>query len=626
MLVFEKDLWILTCHRLMEHYDLRSCFLPDLSGLHLRIYQFQQLLSQDLPELTKHLDSLKLEPLYLSQWFLSFFGVTCPLPMLLRIYDVILTEGASETLMRVALSLMRRNEKRILATTEFGDIMQLLVSRAMWDTYNCNADDLVADFCGLTGLVTREALQSLETRFKDAHGESSKLNIHSAASRFLGRFWAGSSPPQKSSPNTSLTLSAPSRPISYLRRTPSKQSMASTLNSVEGSETNVSIASTEATDMSRQQSSDWTPQKQSLSSMSATTGSRVTPAANPDRNLHSQIEDLLMALSDMQRDHNILASELQREREERDEDRAAVHRYVERVRKSTTLAAIPEDGCEPTASEDSASGSSSNHSGSLTELEERFTVSSSKRISILQTKHQLQDEAARWKEQHMEESSRSADLSRQLTERERETAQLKEELREARSRIQESHRDKQRLEKSIQDMRNRKSSVYDSLPESPSSAVSEYFAPTSGLRELRLGKTTQSPTSLTTPMFAKRSSSLSTQTVLATEDHKPASEDALLLELVNAKTSEAVARQELEEVKGKLESLRKLLGANPSSTGTALGHRISPSSPALSYVPVVKASQEGSKLATPTAPTGGGFFSGWGKRSASASGTTQPPQ
>lgn len=102
----------------MEHYDLRSCFLPDLSGLHLRIFQFRQLLSRHLPRLTAHLDQLQIQPLYVSQWFLSFFAVTCPLPMLLRIYDIILTEGASETLMRVALSLMRRNSDKIMECTE----------------------------------------------------------------------------------------------------------------------------------------------------------------------------------------------------------------------------------------------------------------------------------------------------------------------------------------------------------------------------------------------------------------------------------------------------------------------------------------------------------------------------
>lgn len=112
----------------MEHYDLRSCFLPDLSGLHLRIFQFQQLLSRHLPRLTAHLDQLQIQPLYVSQWFLSFFAVTCPLPMLLRIYDIILTEGASETLMRVALSLMRRNSDKIMECTELEGMFLVLFS------------------------------------------------------------------------------------------------------------------------------------------------------------------------------------------------------------------------------------------------------------------------------------------------------------------------------------------------------------------------------------------------------------------------------------------------------------------------------------------------------------------
>ena len=130
--------------RLMEGYNLRACYLPDLAGIHVRIYQFQQLLTRHLPELSAHLESLKVEPLYVSQWFLSFFAVTCPLPMLLRIYDVILAEGATETLMRVALSLMQRNEKKLLGFSEFEDVMQFLLSRSLWDTYAQHANDLAS--------------------------------------------------------------------------------------------------------------------------------------------------------------------------------------------------------------------------------------------------------------------------------------------------------------------------------------------------------------------------------------------------------------------------------------------------------------------------------------------------
>lgn len=52
--------------------------------------------------------------------------------MLLRIYDVLLSEGATETLMRVALSLMQRNEAKLKTFTEIDDIMPFLLGRQIW--------------------------------------------------------------------------------------------------------------------------------------------------------------------------------------------------------------------------------------------------------------------------------------------------------------------------------------------------------------------------------------------------------------------------------------------------------------------------------------------------------------
>ncbi|MCJ1355038.1 MAG: hypothetical protein MMC33_005029 [Icmadophila ericetorum] len=602
--------------RLMEHYDLRSCFLPDLSGLHLRVYQFQHLLSQHLPTLSAHLEGVKIEPLYLSQWFLSFFGVTCPLPMLLRIYDVILTEGASETLMRVALSLMRRNEKKILATTEFEEIMQLLLSRGLWDTYNLNADDLVNDFCGLTGLVTRESLESLETSFKEIRSDdatspiATKPSIHSAASRFLGRFWVGTGGTGKPS-LFSPSLTAPSRPVSQLRRTPSKQSMASTLSSIESAESGASTAPSDSTNSSTVMSPDWIPQKPaSISSVSAPT--RQT-SGNKDKDLHSQIEDLLTALSDMQRDQTLLASELQKEREAREEDRAVVQQTVERIKKQNGLTAIFEGVAGDVLEEKNLSKETME---SLVVLEEHFVVVSHKRSSIVQSKHQLREDVNRWKEQYNEEVAKSAALSRQLMEKERDNSSLREQLKDVRARVQDSHRDRQRLEKNIQDLKNRKSNIPDTAPDTPTSATSEYGTSSGGLREFKLGRPTQINTSQPSPVFSKRISSLSAQTVLSTEDHKPANEDALLLELVNAKTAEAVARQELEEVKGKLDSLRRLLGGKSVPPSSA-SQRQAPPSPGLPLPSPVKAAHDPPKPASPL--PSGGFFSGWGKRAVSSS-------
>ena len=52
--------------------------------------------------------------------------------------------------------------------------------------------------------------------------------------------------------------------------------------------------------------------------------------------------------------------------------------------------------------------------------------------------------------------------------------------------------------------------------------------------------------------FARRTSSLAAKEVFSTQEHEPVPEDALLLELVNAKTAEAQARQEVDELKRSL--------------------------------------------------------------------------
>lgn len=529
--------------------------------------------------------------------------------------------------MRVALSLMRRNETKILACTEFEDVMSLLLSRALWDTYGCNADDLVNDFVGLTGLVTRDSLEALEGIFREPSNEesisksSSPSNVQAAASRFLGRFWAGPSPPAKGTPPTSsLAVAELSRPSSFLRRTPSKQSMASTLNSIESTESHPSAASTEATAMSRNPSADCTPVKPGN-----TLGNSVSPlmgVTSQDRDLHTQIEDLLIALSDMQREQALLANEAQREREEREEDRAAVQLFLERAKKFAALDAIPEDQSHSSPSLVDAPSVAFDGDEALMDLELHFNTSSNKRSSLMQqTKHQMREDLKLWKDQYEVEATRSVDLTRQLSAEKVENARLLEQFREARTRMQDAYQDKQRLEKTLSEIRSRRFSTDSEYESNPATPVDVAPVP-SGLRELKLGRSGSLRSNATpTQPFAKRCSSLGISAVLATEDHKPASEDALLLELVNTKTAEAVARQELEEVKGKLDSLRKMMGGGPAPKVSS-GHRPSASEACIVKVPstatAVRPAGETLKSAAAAAVApAGGFFSGWGKRTAS---------
>jgi hypothetical protein len=671
--------------RLMEHYDLRDCFLPDLSGLHVRIYQFRELLKRHLPDLSARLDLLQIDPSYVSQWFLSFFAVTCPLPMLFRIYDVIFAEGASETIMRVALSLMRKNEQKILACAEFEDVMQLLLSRGLWDVYPYNGDDFVNDFVSLTGVVTHESLQALEISFKAGGSVDAAIpseTVGSAASGFLGRLWAGSNANKSISLSPGLT--APARPISFLRRSPSKQSIASTLNSMEGGASDSMISqSTDATSISRDSSN--------ADGSSIRAHSVLSSKPNKDQNLHSQIEDLLTALSEMQRDHAALATQLQREREERDEDRQAVKSLLDGLRKKSSSETMNTSGTDTTVKADQESSEDGEESGTFDEeseislasptsngvvssrdsvssastlpspldlsvlldiVEERFSATpDNRRSSLMQSKSELRTELTRTKERLDIEMSKPQELTRQImeqaqriSEQAQEISNLKDQVKEGHVHARNAHAEKQRLEKQIHNLRTKQTTA--TTPDGSKDTENEWPARSSsnaGLREFRLGRTNSNRSIQATPTYSKRTSSLNSAALLAKENQDPyhqpnaslsssvpmappakpeVDNDALLLELVQAKTNEAVAKQEAEEAKAKLENLKKMLNLSGAAAGEAPSiavHRSNASVTSLGgYMPRATAVTPPANSATAAA---GGFWGGWGKRTVSSSGT-----
>ena len=459
--------------------------------------------------------------------------------------------------------------------------------------YACHADDLVNDFVSLTSLVTKESLQALEASYTPSQGvmmDFSFPQMQAAASRFLGRLWAG---PNSNShtPSKSLALSptSASHASSTLRRSLSKQSMASTLNSFEST----SEASTALTEISVGNIAGSDPQKPH---------DKPTISHNKDKDLHGQIEDLLMALRDLQREQADLTRELQREREEREEDYQLAKSMLCHI-KQVNSDLLPEE--------------------LVSKAEERFSAAS-KRISIIQTKHQLRDDVNQWKEKHNVEAARCMDLGKRIDEHEKENAHVKEELREARNRIQDSHREKQRLERAIQELRARKTPLSESPKECPNCSTGESTEtwPLPGLREIKLVNRA-GPQRIN---FPKRTSSLGLQSVLPTDHQATVPEDSLLLELVNAKTAEAVARQELEEVKAKLDSLRRLVGnvnssAPRSCSSTEPSSVVSPLS-SLAGNAARSPSEQTTKSSNPAPSVGGGFFSGWTKRTVSTSSAT----
>jgi len=434
-------------------------------------------------------------------------------------------------------------------------------------------------------------------------------------------------------------------------------------------------SSTDATSMSRD-SSNTDGSSVRTPSVSFNNAIVVPSKTNKDKNLHSQIEDLLTALSEMQRDHAILATQLQREREEREEDRNAVKSLLDGLRRKTssetvkssgsgeTLKAIHVEGddivefeefeAEPASPEEVQSSAPEDPitadelSRLLEVVEDRFSAPApNRRSSMLQSKSQLREELARSKEQLIIEVSKSQIFSRQLSEHQQEIQNLKDQVKEGHLHIRNAHTEKQRLEKQIYDLRLRNGS--GTTPDGSRDNESEWPVRTSapsGLRELKLGRVNSKEKSKGS-MFGKRTSSLaassgfskdkenenpsphecqsssqtSTSTPSPTKQTQDVDTDALVLELVQAKTAEAIAKQEAEEAKAKLEGLRKMLGMGSEGAVGGGGHRPSPSQPNLSlgmgmgYLGKgVGNKAVGGEVPTPVSAAAGSGFWGWGKR------------
>ncbi|KAK9475100.1 rab-GTPase-TBC domain-containing protein [Dipodascopsis tothii] len=526
--------------RLMEEYDLRTMFTADMAGLHLRMFQFSHLLEQFVPAVAAHLGAFGIQSIYASQWFLSFFAVTCPLGILLRIYDVIFAEGAVETLLRVAIAVMKANEARILGLAEEDEILRLLLSRALWDVYQENADPLIAETMSLTSVATRGALEALERRYQ-AQQLAAAVPDHAAAkpgahvvqpselqavaSRFIGRIWA-----------SSAAAAAPARPR-VLHRSSSKLSLTSTVNSADADDR------LDAAALSRKQAAD----------------------------LHGQIEDLVLALSTLQKQYAEAVEELEAEKNAREEDRNTFERFFDKVihdQNSSLEPALRVEGAD------------------IRDKFQRDSATTQRLLTFKDLVRQL--EFARAENDAEREQNRL--LRRELDHQTAEAAGVRAQLSEMRTRYQESQRECTRIERTLNEVRTRQQPEEDEFSpqdydyvDSPSSEKPEpqFVAPVPVRRRTHMRVTSSS--------FNRRSSSLYVNTAelfpngipelpaelaMSTPDFGAIGRarsgtidcdscEALRIELACAKASEAMVTEEVEYVRRQLDHARKELGQTP---------------------------------------------------------------
>ncbi|KAI1381570.1 RabGAP/TBC [Hypoxylon crocopeplum] len=120
--------------RLMNQYKLRDLFVQDMPGLHMHLYQFERLLEDLEPALYCHLHRRGISPhLYATQWFLTLFAYRFPLQLVLRIYDLIFSEGLSAVL-KFGIVLMQKNAATLLAMTDMSQLTSFLRDK-LFDVY-----------------------------------------------------------------------------------------------------------------------------------------------------------------------------------------------------------------------------------------------------------------------------------------------------------------------------------------------------------------------------------------------------------------------------------------------------------------------------------------------------------
>ncbi|KUI61431.1 GTPase-activating protein GYP5 [Cytospora mali] len=120
--------------RLMNQYHLRDLFIQDMPGLHMHLFQFERLLEDTEPALYCHLRRRGISPhLYATQWFLTLFSYRFPLQLVLRIYDLIFSEGLS-AILRFGIVLMQKNSEKLLSMTDMSHLTTYLRDR-LFDVY-----------------------------------------------------------------------------------------------------------------------------------------------------------------------------------------------------------------------------------------------------------------------------------------------------------------------------------------------------------------------------------------------------------------------------------------------------------------------------------------------------------
>lgn len=279
---------------------MRTMFTLNMEGLQLRLSQFTSLLAQILPKLSDHLDALSVHPpMYASQWFLTLFAYSFPISLVMRIYDIIFAEGAAETIMRIAIAMLKKSEDDILAMGEFEEVLDFLTSK-LHEPYQSNSTLVIADAMALSDVITRDKLDQLSDQYLADIEEEKKRSQEVMAVRL--NFWkrassTASDETKKKNRESGKWLWDSTGPAKD-KRTTSDEEKETKRSSKKRESIGSLIRGNSASKISSQ--------------LPPTACDEYIPVQSPraaDAVLHQQIEDLVSALSQLQKDNMQISQE-----------------------------------------------------------------------------------------------------------------------------------------------------------------------------------------------------------------------------------------------------------------------------------------------------------------------------
>ncbi|KAI8074895.1 rab-GTPase-TBC domain-containing protein [Gongronella butleri] len=251
--------------RLMDHFDLKMLF--NCRNDDTAVQLFDMILAEHYPQVKHHLEQHHVcASLFVPTWFGALFNSVLPERALFRLYDMILALGTLNMAICTGLALVQRASNALLSITESDALLSTLGTTKLFDlAYADNdVDALVADTLLWTNVVPPSKLAHLQTLIAAARKPS-------AASSMAGNGGTKSSSSGRKSKRESWFWS--SLYPSQQQQAPSQQAIADT-----------------------------------AAPCSPVSG---RPSDGPSASiLHQQIEDLVRALSQLQRDHRDQSEEL----------------------------------------------------------------------------------------------------------------------------------------------------------------------------------------------------------------------------------------------------------------------------------------------------------------------------